>query len=620
MATNYVIHAEMRLRGGTAFERSMQRLSGRVRRLSDMLRGARSSATGLFGTLVRFSATYVGINAITNAVGSATRGMIGFAAQTERTRIGLQSIIAAVDQMPFADAGIVARQVFRQLNDDAAASVATTQDLFEIFSGIIGPVRGAGFAMERVRTLTNSTVSAATALGIDLPQATRDINAMITGVAGTDVRLFRSLRAMGLINKTTQQFNELTAKTRVDLLTTALSSFDEAAERYGRSFAGRVSTFSDLIQQLSLSFAQPAFQEIANFLGRINDSIMANREAIQAYLRVAGERFAFTLMRIFDAAEAGFMFIVNHWDVISARIEALTDTLREHGPQLAALAAGLGALSTAGRILGTVLAPIASLLSMFETGGMLSGIGGGAGAAGGAAAAEGGAAGGAAAGLGAMLGPLAVLLAAVGSVIAIVIDRWRDFVAAFQDLYPVFEAIGADLLAIGQDLWTILRPIILGVGAVLATGLGAALLAFMALLRGVAVVLRVVLDYLAGFAEAWYNNFIKPAIDGIAALGRAVARWFGSLLGVSGEGTPAVRRTSLAPIVIEREDPELAEATTPGGRPRSVVNNNFHRGSVQVRQDFREADPDRVMVRMIQAIDRQAERRVASGFAPVLTR
>jgi hypothetical protein len=39
-----------------------------------------------------------------------------------------------------------------------------------------------------------------------------------------------------------------------------------------------------------------------------------------------------------------------------------------------------------------------------------------------------------------------------------------------------------------------------------------------------------------------------------------------------------------------------------------------------VNQEFREADPDRVAIRMIEDIARFAEQRIMSGAAPALTR
>jgi hypothetical protein len=48
--------------------------------------------------------------------------------------------------------------------------------------------------------------------------------------------------------------------------------------------------------------------------------------------------------------------------------------------------------------------------------------------------------------------------------------------------------------------------------------------------------------------------------------------------------------------------------------------NDFRGSRITVDQSFREADPDRVAIRMIEDIARFAEQRVQSGFAPGFTR
>jgi hypothetical protein len=62
-----------------------------------------------------------------------------------------------------------------------------------------------------------------------------------------------------------------------------------------------------------------------------------------------------------------------------------------------------------------------------------------------------------------------------------------------------------------------------------------------------------------------------------------------------------------------------ADSGTPGQR-RPTVTNDFRGSRITVTQEFAQADPDRIALQMIGDINRQAEARIQSGFAPALTR
>jgi hypothetical protein len=59
-------------------------------------------------------------------------------------------------------------------------------------------------------------------------------------------------------------------------------------------------------------------------------------------------------------------------------------------------------------------------------------------------------------------------------------------------------------------------------------------------------------------------------------------------------------------------------AGTPADRATTV--NDFRGSRITVNQEFRQNDPDRVLMYMIEDINRQAEARITSNFVPALTR
>ena len=62
-----------------------------------------------------------------------------------------------------------------------------------------------------------------------------------------------------------------------------------------------------------------------------------------------------------------------------------------------------------------------------------------------------------------------------------------------------------------------------------------------------------------------------------------------------------------------------AEANNAKMAKKTVVN-DFRGSKIEVKQDFRDADPDRVWVQMVDALSNQAQSRVSSRLAPEFTR
>lgn len=621
MSTEYDVRANLTLRD-SGFARTAQRASGRIRAIADRLRGASRAGNGLFGVLTRIGAGYMGFHAITSAIRGAVGGMFGFQMQVERTQIGLQSILAAVDGISFADAGRSAQAVWSALSQDALRSTATTAEMFDIFQGIVGPIRAAGASLQTVRDITGSTVAAASALGVDFAQAQRDIGLMVRGTAGMDTRMFSLLRSMGLITQETAEWNNnMSTGERITELQRALGSFDAAAAAYGESFAGASSSFKDIVQQLSGAMSRPIFDRLRRYLLDINRWLITNRELVEQNLTRMGEGIARAMDYVVSNARAVMEFITSRWETLARRFETVRDALTANAGPIQQLAVALTALSALRTVLGPILSVIAGAVSVFEAMGL---VGGGGGAAAAAAGAEGGTAA-AAGGAGAAMGPLVIVLAALAAMAVSLYEYWNLWVQILTPLLPILSGLGQELMIVAGLIWEVLRPILKVFGTYMMIVVVVALYALLAVLRFVVTFIHGLMAVLASVANFFEEWVVDPIIEGILSIGTFIAHFMGEMFGYqmtvpsrgSAGGSRARAATPEGPSA-DTSLEDLMNATPDTTTPPTV--NNFHRGSVQVRQDFREADPDRVLVRMTNDINSAAVSRIGSGFAPALTR
>lgn len=649
MTERYRVEGELVIRAQAGVN-AVRALTDRLETLRSRLAGSQSLIGGVTRGLISMGAAYVGINALVGGMRSLVTSAVEYQQGLESTRIGLAAVMAAVEHIPFAQAQTEAGALFEQIQTDAIRSVATSRELFDIFQSIYGPLRAGGLAMDDIRGVMLDTVSAATALGIDLPQASRDIQMMARGAAGMHVRLFGMLRATGAIAEDAEAFNHLSQPERIAVLQRALGQFSEAADAYGHSFAGTTSTFRDIVENLTGAFFGPSFARLTTWLGHINDMLMTNRDSLRASLSEAGESLADSLGQAFAFIEDAMSFLHRNWDAIIEKGRALAERFHGMMPDIIRAAEMFLAFSAARSVLGMGLGAVSAVTGTVATMGELGMLGAGGAAAGAGAAGAAGATGAAGAGavaatggfaaLGAALvGLLPVILGIVAVITAlwsigqVVMDSWDSFVAMFEFLRPLLDGMGEDFSAIGTDLWEILRPALTLIGTLLMMVLIPAFMALLLALRLLVSALRFVLDQARLYANMWEVLIVNPIRDAIMELGRYAA-WLvgesehigreeriGRQAGGVGDGLEELRHRyeERGPMFGEFRLPEGMGGGTPSERRPTTVN-DFRGSRITVNQEFRQADPDRIMMSMVDDINRQAEARIQSGYVPALTR
>lgn len=637
---DFQVQAELLLRSHAALK-GVEAIHRRLGDLRQMIAGTQSVADSMVARLALFGGAYLGVRAVTSAVRSLASEGMSFATSMETMSVGLTTVMSAVEGVSMESAATKSAEAFANLQRQAVESTATTQQLFEIFQGIYGPIRAAGFALSDVEKMTSETVSAASALGVDFAQATRDINQMVQGAAGVDVKLFRSMRSMGLIAEDAQAFNQLTATERITRLQSALSNFTESGKAYAKTWAGVTSTFMDIVQMSSGAAIGPTLNRVKASLGQINTVLIANQDRIMDGARRFGERVGYEIGYVLYRAGQAISYVSEHWTEITAKINTITRRVKEMMPQLMQAAKLFAAVSVGRQVAGAAIGAAQILPGAISAVGAFlpaAGAAGGAAAgAGGAAAGAAGAAGGAAAGLSSMgaaatvLGAAMVVLAPLTTFLA---EEWKEVAIVLELLKPSVMAIFEDFKAIAQNLWTFVAPGLKLVGGIMAGAFLTALSGLVAVFRVGVGILRIFSNVLAWVGKSFKEYVADPIVSFIMWIAQHVAsltsQFTGNTATPTAPGSDERANANMDNVMaeLERQATEsLSQYNARAGlsaaetrRGPNVVHNDFRGSRNTIKQEFRDADPDRVAADMINDMARFAEQRIESGFAPALTR
>jgi len=618
--TQYDVYAEITLKTKAA-QKAADRLGGRINRLGGALRSANFGATNMVASIAALGASYVGFRALTATISSAAKGMYAFETSAQQTKLGLATLLDALggDSNTFAQAKAQGMEVYGALQKEAAKTTATTQDLLEIFTGIVAPVRAAGVSMERIQKLAVGASRAGSALGIDQEQLTRDMTLLAEGRAGMDVKTFNRMRPFlkEQLN-TTEEWNKATAPERVAELERVFTQMSAGAKEFERSIGGRTSTFKDLFQQIRGAFAAPVLQAFADKLGVINDYLFKNLDTLKQIAGSWGQRLANRFNSVFASAESISTKIAANWDTIAATIKGVVAQLKQMLPKLM-LAGKIYAVSQ-------VAAPVAGM-GLQAAGGLWSGVGSVAGAVTGGGAAGGGAAAGGSGVLTAAATAAAPLAAVAATITAIGIGiktHWAQIMQSgigknLRELGSQFVSLGKRL---GGTIWNLLR--IMGSSFVrllpLFKPVVKLMTGFVWVLSQLASGLEWVTDKLASITEMITDGIL----DAFNNLLTRLTKQFQAVDALREKYSPKIKTTVFDPKGRTRRSgytvmPAASDSGAKGPSQRPTIVNDFKNSRITIKQDFRDADPDRVAVRLMRDLEKVAERRTESDWSPAFT-
>lgn len=284
------------------------------RGMAHMEREARQAARST-GLLRR---SLSGINGLMAAAGAglglhaAGKALLGFNSNMEQARIQMAGMLKLNMGGTFAANMERASTLVGRLQERAAKSVGTTQDMVQMASMLARPISAAGASMADLELITARAVVAAKSMGVDAPQAARDIEQALMGNLTKMERFARAiLEPQGF---TTREFNAMTAGERLQALRSALNdpAIQKMAEAQATSFEGRFSTFVDALQRFMGSVGKPLFEAITAELGKWNAWIEKNQATVTRWAKDFGS----ALVDGFEMVRDVFTFIIDHRELL----------------------------------------------------------------------------------------------------------------------------------------------------------------------------------------------------------------------------------------------------------------------------------------------------------------
>lgn len=568
--------------------------------------------------------------------------ILGVAMKAQGAQKRIAAMFTAISGVGYGTTRRIARGVYDDLIGIGVGAGVATDQVVEAFEGIYALSSKAGRGIEGALETTTDLARIAQGMGIPMERAAQSVNMMTLGLVRGRDPLQRMLLATGAIARNSKEFkSHMNEAQRAEVINKGLR---ELAARMPTQLGigGLIQSLKNIREQIMENVGTPIAEALKAPLLQVTEYFRRNREEIAATAEHWGESIARFVARGVAAAKQVFGWVRAHWEDIVAKVKSIPLYL---GGAMAARAVGGGLLSMAGPLaMAAAVRPGAAAAAAPSMAGMLgaptlANIAGAAGVRAAPALDLGtiGGGGAAAAGTTGVAGAVAAL-GAVAIVAALAVNAFMKNLGGLRDAVMGTAQSSSSLASSLTGLRTSFSELYTTIGPVvdaLSTVVGFWFSQFAHGLQSIATLFSLVASGMSSFARSLASVFgvdlpggapmegaTRPGAGGHRMVYRG-GRWVpdtsvpGQYAPTGREGGPASQDWGTQVLRRQaRERAERREREERGGihgRGLGGPATIDARGSTfNIKQDFRDEDPDRIASVFTRDIQRAAEARVTA--------
>lgn len=260
-----------------AMSKNLQSIYGEMNKLDNAAERMKTSFSSAFTAGAGIAAGMVGINSITDALGTAAQKAWDFSMNMETNRIGMAGILSSMTQLngealQWNDALAISANLIDRMNTEALRTAATSEELVTTFRALLGPGLGAGMSIDQIQQLTTVGVNAVKSIGLDGRQLVQELRDLVQG--GIQPASSTLATALGLTDadiKAAKNSSEGLFKFLMD----RLQGFERASLETPKTLKGLMDQVDEAITRTGSIGMEPLQNRYKEFLQEVSDALIA---------------------------------------------------------------------------------------------------------------------------------------------------------------------------------------------------------------------------------------------------------------------------------------------------------------------------------------------------------
>ncbi|WP_454752155.1 hypothetical protein [Cupriavidus necator] len=250
----------------------LAKVGDEVRSIGQSVASLKSIGTAAGGLFVIVQA----LQGIKAALTGLPQAGIKFAASMETAELGMAGILSSMTTIDGKAVSLnqalgISRKIIADLNNDALATAASSEELVGAFQAILGPALAAKLTLQEVRQLTVVGVNAVKSLGLNSNQVVQELRDLVQG--GITPASSTLATALGIKDEDIKRA-KASSEGLFKFLMDRLQGFEAASARFGDTFDGRLSSLKEGATRAAAEGFKPLFEAIKEGLGEATDAFV----------------------------------------------------------------------------------------------------------------------------------------------------------------------------------------------------------------------------------------------------------------------------------------------------------------------------------------------------------
>lgn len=290
------------------------------------------SLRSIGGVAVALGAIVAGLQAAKAAFVGLPQAGIQFSRSMETAELGMAGVLSSMTTIDGRAVSLnqalgISRKIIGELNNDALATAASSEELVRVFQAILGPGLAAKMTLQQIRELTVVGTSAVKSMGMQTDQIVQELRDLVQG--GIQPSSSQLASVFGITDADIARAKK-SSEGLFAFLMERLRGIEAASARFGETFDGRLSALKEGATRAAAEGFEPLFSALKEGLGEATDAFVTIEREGDKVSRiqlnptaVQGMRsFAQTLVGLGQTLATGARFLVEHRDAVLALAQA----------------------------------------------------------------------------------------------------------------------------------------------------------------------------------------------------------------------------------------------------------------------------------------------------------
>lgn len=280
-------------------------MSAPLRKIEGEATATSKAVTNLAGSLKNYTsigaqmaAGAFGFSTLTDSISKLVSAGMQFNKSMETNAVGMAGILTSMTtingkNLEWNQALTASQGIIKNLNKDALATAATSEELVETFRALLGPGLGSGMKIDEIQKLTTTGVNAVKSLGLSGPQLVQELRDLVQG--GITPASSTLATALGLTDADIKAA-KASSEGLFKFLMERLQGFERAAQETPKTIAGMEDQMKEGLTKAMSIAVEPMQQKYKELLQQVSGAIFTDdlgiNEDLTKNLQAAGEHIA----------------------------------------------------------------------------------------------------------------------------------------------------------------------------------------------------------------------------------------------------------------------------------------------------------------------------------------